>query len=145
LKLDQTLVSLNARGESRSVTLTVSPQGDFRSTITFSVSNLPSGLTATLSSPSATVQQETPLTVVVTLTAQSNAQPGTYDLTIVANTGFSTKTIGLTVLVRAGTVEIWPVILVVVILIAVVSAIAFIGMPRGRHVHVVSETRRLPP
>lgn len=145
LRLDQATISLNARGESRSVTLTVLPQGDFRSTITFSVTNLPRGLTASLSSPSATVQQEIPLTVVLTLTAQSDAQPGTYDLSIVANTGFSTKTIGLTVLVRAGTVEIWPVVLVVVILIAVVSAIAFIGMPRGRHIHVVSDTRRLPP
>jgi len=144
MRLDQAIISLNARGESRSVTLTITPQGDFRSTIDFSVTNLPRGLTATFSTTSATVQQETPITIVLTLTAQAEVQPGTYDVSIVANTGFSTKTINITVLVRAGTVEIWPVVLVVVILIAVVSAIVFIGMPKGRRIQVVSETRRLP-
>jgi len=145
MRLDQATVSLNARGESRSVTLTIIPQGDFRATIDFSVSNLPPGMKATLSTTSATVQQETPITVVLTLTAQAEVQSGTYDLQIVANTGFSTKTINITVLVRSGTVEIWPVVLVVVILISVVSAIVFIGMPRGRQVRIVSEGRRLPP
>jgi len=145
MRLDQATVSLNARGESRSVTLTIIPQGDFRATIDFSVTNLPPGLRATLSTTSATVQQETPITIVLTLSAQAETQPGTYDLAILANTGFSTKTINITVLVRAGTVEIWPVVLVVVILIAVVSAIVFIGMPRGRQVRIISEGRRLPP
>jgi hypothetical protein len=145
MRLDQATVSLNARGESRSVTLTIIPQGDFRATIDFSVTNLPPGMKASLSTTSATVQQETPITVVLTLTAQAEVQSGTYDLQIVANTGFSTKTINITVLVRSGTVEIWPVVLVVVILISVVSAIVFIGMPRGRQVRIVSEGRRLPP
>lgn len=145
MRLDQATVSLSARGESRSVTLTIIPQGDFRATIDFSVTNLPPGMKATLSTTSATVQQETPITVVLTLTAQAEVQSGTYDLQIVANTGFSTKTINITVLVRSGTVEIWPVVLVVVILISVVSAIVFIGMPRGRQVRIISEGRRLPP
>lgn len=144
LRLDQATIALNARGESRSVTLTIVPQGDFKATIDFSVTNLPRGITAALSSVSATVQMQTPITIVLTLTAQAEAQPGTYDLAIVANTGFSTKTVNLTLLVRAGSVEIWPVVLVVIILIALITAIAFIGMPRGRRVRVISEARRLP-
>jgi len=144
LRLDQAIVSLNARGESRSVTLTVVPEGDFRSTIDFSVTNLPRGVVATLSTVSATVQVGSPITVILTLTATQDAQPGTYDLAIVANTGFSQKTINVTLLIRAGSVEIWPVVLVVVILIAVISAIVFIGMPRGRQIRIMSDTRRLP-
>lgn len=144
LRLDQAIVSLNARGESRSVTLTIVPEGNFRSTIDFSVTNLPRGVVATLSTVTATVQVGSPITVILTLTANPEAQPGTYDLAIVANTGFSQKTINVTLLIRAGSVEIWPVVLVVVILIAVISAIVFIGMPRGRHIRVMSETRRLP-
>lgn len=144
LTLDQTVISLSSRGESRSVTLTVVPQGDFRTTIEFSVTNVPSGITATLSSKSATVQVDTPTSVVLTLTAGSDVQSGTYDLAIVADTGFSTKTISLTLLIRVGTVEIWPVVLVVVILIAVVSAIIFVGMPKGRRVYVRRDMRRLP-
>jgi len=145
LRLDQAIVSLSARGESRSVTLTVIPQGDFRSTIEFSVTNVPRGVTATLSTVSATVQMETPVNIVLTLTASPDAQAGTYDLSIVANTGFSTKTISVTLLVRVGTVEIWPVVLIIVILIAVVTAIVFVGIPRGRRGRVVLEMRRLPP
>jgi uncharacterized membrane protein len=150
LKLDQTLVSLNARGESRSVTLTVTPEGDFKATIDFSVSNLPTGVTATLSTASATIQQSGPVTVVLTITAGQNAQSGTYDLTVIANTGFSTKTINITVIVRAGSVEIWPVILVVFVVIAIVSLLAFVGLPKQKTIRIMRgiperERMSLPP
>jgi len=151
LKLDQTLVSLNARGESRSITLTVTPSGGFRSTIDFSVTNLPRGVTATLSTSTATIQQEGAVTLVLTLTAGYETLPGTYDLSIIANTGFSTKTTSLTLLVRSGSVEIWPVVLVVFVLIAVVSLVIFVGFPRRRQVRTRmpretrGDIRRLPP
>jgi hypothetical protein len=144
IKPDQNIVMLNARGESRSITLTITPQGDFRSTIDFSVSNLPRGVTATLSATSTTIQSNTVGTITLTLTASTDAQPGTYDVAIVANTGFSTKSISLTLLVRSGT-EIWPVVLIVVVLITVISVIVFAGMPRrGRRYRVVTGPRRMP-
>ena len=144
IKIDQTIVSLNARGESRSVTLTITPQGDFKSTVKLTVANVPHGVTASLSSTTTSLQANSPANVILTLTATSEAQPGTYDITLVVDTGFSSKTVNLTLLIRSGTVEIWPVVLVVVILIAVISAIVFIGMPRGRQVRVVPGTRRMP-
>ncbi|MFH0848376.1 MAG: hypothetical protein V1857_02590 [archaeon] len=149
IKIDQPLVSLNARGESRSITLTVTPEGDFRATIDFSVTNLPRGVTATLSTTSATIQQAGAVTTILTLTAGQDTQPGTYDLAIIANTGFSTKTVNITLVVRSGSVEIWPVVLVVFVLIAVVSLLAFVGLPRRRQSRVVREIRgdlrSLPP
>ena len=138
LTLDQTTLALNARGESRTVTMNIVPQTGFRSTIVLSVAQLPTGVTATLSTANVTVQSDDPIPIVLTLTAQSNAAPGTYNVAVLSNTGFSQKTVTMTVLIRTGTIEMWPVVLVVVILIAVVSAIAFLAIPRRKHVHVVS-------
>jgi uncharacterized membrane protein len=129
----------------------VTPSGGFRSTIDFSVTNLPRGVTATLSTSTATIQQEGAVTLVLTLTAGYETLPGTYDLSIIANTGFSTKTTSLTLLVRSGSVEIWPVVLVVFVLIAVVSLVIFVGFPRRRQVRTRmpretrGDIRRLPP
>jgi hypothetical protein len=146
---DQQTVYFSGPGVSRSVTLTVVPQGDFRSTITFSVANLPSDVTATFSIANVTIQQSTAVTVLLTLTAGPGVQPGTYDLSIVTNTGFSPpKTLILTLLVRAGGYEIWPIVLVAVLIIALISIVAF--LPRGREVRTAereteTERARLPP
>jgi VCBS repeat-containing protein len=151
MQADQTTVEFSGAGQSRTITLTVTPQGGFKSTITFSAANLPAGMTAAFSSVTYNIQQSTPINVILTLTAGQTTQPGTYQFSVVTNTGFSTKSLVLTVLIRAGGTQIWPVILVVVIVIAVVSLIAFVGMPRGREVRRVSERRgeggypRLPP
>lgn len=152
VQADQTTVEFSGSGQSRTITLTVTPQGGFKSTITFSAANLPAGMTATFSSATYNMQQSTPINVILTLTAGETTQPGTYQFSVVTNTGFSTKSLVLTVLVRAGSTQIWPVILVVVIVIAVVSLIAFVGLqPRGREVRRISERRgeggypRLPP
>lgn len=146
---DQQTVYFSGPGESRSITLTVVPQGDFRSTISFSLANVPSGVTATFSTVNATLQQSTPVTVLLTLTAGSDVQPGTYDLSVVTNTGFSPpKTLVLTLLVRAGGSEIWPIVLVAILVVAVISIVAF--LPRGREVRTgererETERARLPP
>jgi hypothetical protein len=150
VQADQTTIQFNGVGQTRSVTLTITPVGGFRSAISFVATNLPSGMTAAFSTANLTVQQNTPVQVVLTLTAGQNVQPGTYQVSITTNTGFSSKSMVLTILVRAGGAEIWPVILVMVIVIAVVSLIIFVGMPRGREIRRVSERDldrypRLPP
>lgn len=150
IQADQTTLQFSGAGQSRSITLTIVPQGGFKSTVSFSVTNLPSGMTATFSTVNATVQQTTPMNVILTLAAGSNVQPGTYDVSVVTNTGFSSKSFVLTVLVRAGGAEIWPIVLILVIMIAVVSLIVFVGMPRGREVRRITEKERdrmprLPP
>lgn len=149
VQADQTTLSFNGVGQSRSVTLTITPSGGFASAIAFSVANLPSGMTATFSTANVTVQQSAAVNVILTLTAGQNVQPGTYDVSVTSNTGFSQKNIVLTVLVRAGGAEIWPIVLVMIVAIAVVSLIVFVGMPRGREVRRIpereSDRARLPP
>ncbi len=144
MTLDQTLISLGGKGESRSVTLTVKPTGGFRSTIDFTVTNLPKGISATLSTARATIQQDSPISVVLTITALQDIDPGTFDIAIVANTGFSTKTADLTLVVRSGSTQMWPVVVVVFVVIAVITVIVFAGMPRRRQVYVRRDTRYLP-
>ena len=150
VQADQTTLQFSGPGQSRSVTLTIAPQGGFKSSISFSATNLPPGMTASFSTANLTVQQSAAMNVILTLTAGSNVQPGTYDVSVMSNTGFSQKNLVLTVLVRAGGSEIWPVLLVMVIVIAVVSLIIFVGMPRGREVRRIPERERdrqprLPP
>lgn len=144
ISLDQTLVSLSGKGESRSVTLTIRPQGGFKSTIDFTVTNLPRGVGATLSTSRATIQQDSPISVVLTISALQDIEPGTFDIAIVANTGFSTKTVDITLVVRSGSAQMWPVVLVVFIVIAVISVIVFAGVPRRRQVRVRRDIRYLP-
>jgi len=136
---EQTTIALNARGDSKSATLTIAPQGGFRATIYFSVSQLPAGVTAAFSSSSATIQSDQPVTVVFTLTAAQNAAPGTYNVAIVCSTGLSTKTVIVTLLVRSGIYETWPIVLIVVAIIAAVTVVVFIGIPRKKPVYVLKE------
>jgi uncharacterized membrane protein len=150
MQADQTTLQFSGAGQSRSVTLTITPQGGFKSTISFTASNLPSGMTAMFSTANVTVQQSSAINVILTLTAGQNVQPGTYDVSVTTNTGFSQKNLVLTVLVRAGGAEIWPIVLVMVVVIAVVSLILFVGMPKGREVRRIAEGGRdnrplLPP
>ena len=142
VQADQTTLQFSGAGQSRSVTLTITPQGGFKSAISFSATNLPSGMTATFSTANVTVQQSAAMNVILTLTAGSNVQPGTYDVSVMSNTGFSQKNLVLTVLVRAGGSEIWPIVLVMIVVLAVVSLIVFVGMPRGREVRRIPERER---
>ena len=142
VQADQTTLQFSGAGQSRSVTLTIMPQGGFKSAISFSATNLPSGMTATFSTANVTVQQTAAMNVILTLTAGSNVQPGTYDVSVMSNTGFSQKNLVLTVLVRAGGSEIWPIVLVMIVVLAVVSLIVFVGMPRGREVRRIPERER---
>jgi hypothetical protein len=146
---DQTTLGFTGAGQSKTVTLTITPQNGFSSTINMSVLNLPTGFTASFSTTSVQVQQSTPITVIMTMIAGSNIQAGTYSVSVVGNTGVTaTKSIALLVLVRAGVGEIWPIILVLVVVIALVSLIVFVGVPRGREVRRIPEktgTPRLPP
>jgi hypothetical protein len=148
---DQTTLQFSGPGQSRSVTLTIIPENGFKSAISFSVTNLPAGMTATFSTANVTVQQSGSMNNILTLTAGSNVQPGTYDVSVMSNTGFSQKNLVLTVLVRAGGSEIWPIVLVMVVVLAVVSLIVFVGMPKGRELRRIPAERdrdrqqRLPP
>jgi hypothetical protein len=65
--------------------------------------------------------------------------PGTYNVAIVAGTGISQRTTNITLLIRSGTSQIWPVVFLVVVLVGVASAISFLAIPRGKHVHVVRQ------
>jgi hypothetical protein len=139
VQADQTTLQFNGAGQSRSVTLTIVPQGGFKSTIAFAATNLPTGMTATFNTANLTVQQSGPMNVILTLTAGQNIQPGTYEVSITSNTGFSSQSLVLTILVRAGGSEILPVILGLITVIAVVSVILFVGLPSGRTVRRISE------
>jgi hypothetical protein len=139
IQADQTTLSFTGAGESKTVTLTITPQNGFRSNINLTSLNLPSGFSATFSPTNLQVQQSTPITVILTIVAGSNVQPGTYSVSIISSTGVSAaKTVVLTLLVRPGIAQIWPIVVIVGIVIGVVSIIVFIGMPRGR------EVRRIP-
>jgi hypothetical protein len=144
--LQQTTIALNARGDSKSTTMIISPSGGFRSTIYYSVSQLPAGVTATFSSSSSTVQADQPITVVLTLTADRNAVPGSYNVAILCSTGLSSKTVIVTLLIRSGIYEIWPIILIVVAIIAAVTIVVFLGIPRRKALYVLKEDeKRLLP
>ena len=150
VQADQTVLSFTGGGQSNTVTLTITPQNGFRSNINLTLLNLPTGFTASFSPQNLQVQQSTPITVILTIIAGPNIQPGTYSVSIVSSTGVTaSQSIILTVLVRAGLAQIWPVVLVIVIIIAIVSVIVFIGMPKAREVRRIPEQQpgvpSLPP
>jgi len=150
IQADQTILSFTGAGESKTITLTITPQNGFKSNINLTTINLPTGFTDSFSPTNLQVQQSSPITVILTIVAGPNIQPGTYSVSIVSTTGVSAaKNIPVTVLVRAGVGQIWPIVLIMVILIAVVSIIAFIGIPRGREVRRIPEQQTgvpsLPP
>jgi hypothetical protein len=138
---ERQMIELVPRGESRSITIQIEPERGFRSTVDLSVTQVPSGVTATLSTNRVTVQSDLSVPVVLTLVASEDVEPGTYSVSVLGDTGFSEKAITMTILVRSGTSEIWPVVLLVVVIIGVVSALSFLIMPRGKHVHVIRQTQ----
>jgi Na+/phosphate symporter len=152
VQADQTLLSFTGSGQQKIVTLTITPVNGFRSNMNLTTLNLPPGFTATFTPQTFQVQQALPITVLMTIVAGTNIQPGTYAVDIVTNTGVTaTKTTVLTFLVQAGVGQIWPVVLVVVVVIAVVSLLAFVGLPKAREVRRIPERERrsdvpsLPP
>ena len=145
IQADQTLLSFTGSGESKTVTLTITPQNGFRSNINITALNLPTGFTVTFSPTNLQVQQSTPITVILTIIAGPNIQPGTYSVSIVSSTGVSAaKTFILTILVRPGIAQIWPIVVIIGIVMGVVSIIVFIGMPRGREVRRVPQQPGVP-
>jgi hypothetical protein len=83
--------------------------------------------------------------VILTIIAGPNIQPGTYSVSIVSSTGVSAaKTFILTILVRPGIAQIWPIVVIIGIVMGVVSIIVFIGMPRGREVRRVPQQPGVP-
>jgi len=139
LTASEQLVNMVPSGSTHAVTITVQPQGGFRATIQLSVTQLPPGVTAYLSTNTITVQSDSPVQVVVTFVVSTKAVPGTYNVAIVAGTGIGERTTNITLVVRSGTSQIWPVVFLVVVLVGVASAISFLAIPRGKHVHVVRQ------
>jgi hypothetical protein len=68
--------------------------------------------------------------------------PGTYNIAILCSTGLSSKTVVVTLLIRSGIYEIWPIILIVVAIIAAVTIVVFIGIPRRKPLYVLKEDER---
>jgi len=139
LQSGDTTIGLNANGNSRSTTITIIPEGGFRSRVSLSVTQLPSGVLATLTPQNVTVQSDAPITLILTLVAQPNTPPGTFNIAVVSSTGFTTHSVNLTLLVRSGTTALWPIVLLIVVVIALLSGFAFMTMPKGKHVHVIRE------
>jgi hypothetical protein len=149
---DQTLLSFTGAGQSKTVTLTITPENGFQSNINLTTLNMPVGFNVTFNPANIQIRQTTPITVLTTIVAGPNIQPGSYTPSLVSSTGGITppKNLQLTILVRAGVGQIWPIVLVMVVLIAVISIIAFIGIPRGREVRRIPQqpepgTPSLPP
>jgi hypothetical protein len=132
-------IAMVPSGDTHAVTITIQPQGGFRATVQLSVTQLPPGVSASLSTDTVTVQSDSPVPVVLTLVASTKAVPGTYSVAVVAGTGISQTTTNITLVIRSGTSQIWPIVFLVVVLVGVASAISFIAIPRGKHVHVVRQ------
>ena len=69
VQADQTLLSFTGSGQSKTVTLTITPQNGFRSNINLTALNLPVGFSATFSPQSLQIQQSGPITVTLTIVA----------------------------------------------------------------------------
>jgi hypothetical protein len=132
-------IAMVPSGDTHAVTITIQPQGGFRATVQLSVTQLPPGVSASLSTGTVTVQSDSPVPVVLTLVASTSAVPGTYSVAVVAGTGISQTTTNIALVIRSGTSQIWPLVFLVVVLVGVASAISFIAIPRGKHVHVVRQ------
>jgi hypothetical protein len=81
-----------AQGVSGTSTITVASSDDFDSAVSLSVSGLPSGVTASLSSGSITPPADGSTTSTLTLTASSSATAGSATVTITGTGGGVTKT-----------------------------------------------------
>lgn len=86
-----------SQGASGTSTITVTPQSGFNSTVAFSVTGLPTGVTATFS-PATTAQKTT-----LTFSAAASAAPGTSTVTVIGTAGTATSkaTITLTIVAPA--------------------------------------------
>jgi hypothetical protein len=84
------------QGTSASSTITITPQNGFSGSVGFTVSGLPSGVTASFN-PTATTSSST-----LTLTASSAAVIGTTSLTITGTSGSLTRQTNLTLAVNPG-------------------------------------------
>jgi hypothetical protein len=76
------------RGQSTSYTVSVTPSGGFGGTVTFSVSGLPRGATASFNPPSVGGSGSSTMTV----TTQKKTPRGTHTLTIAGTSGSLTRT-----------------------------------------------------
>jgi hypothetical protein len=132
-------IAMVPSGNTQAITITIQPQGGFRATVQLSVTQLPPGVSASLSTNTVTVQSDAPVPVVLTLVASTNAVPGTYSVAVLAGTGISQTTTNITLIIRSGTSQIWPIVFLIVVLVGVASAISFVAIPRGKHVHVVRQ------
>jgi subtilase family serine protease len=99
-----------ARGSTAAATLTVSGQNGFNGSVSFTVTGLPSGVTAVFSPASTTTATS------LTFSASSTAAPGTYTATVTGASGAltSTTTIGLTVTAPNFTLSVLPATLALV-------------------------------
>jgi PKD domain/Domain of unknown function (DUF1929) len=82
-------------GSSGSYTVSTTPQNGFSGNITFGVTGLPSGATASFTPASVGVGQSTTLSV----TTSTTIAPGSYPLTITANSGPLSHSVGVTLIV----------------------------------------------
>jgi hypothetical protein len=85
-----------APGESTTYTVTVTPAEGFTGTVSFSVTGLPSGTTATFDPTSVTTSGSTTMSVATTAATPR----GAYPLTIRATSGTQTRTINVTLIVN---------------------------------------------
>lgn len=93
------------QSSSGNYSISVLPTGGFRSSVAFSVSGLPTGVTASFS-PTASTTSTT-----LTLTASGAATPGTKDLTVTGVGGGLTRTTSVEVMITAadtGASFTWP-------------------------------------
>jgi hypothetical protein len=90
-----------AQGASGSSTITVSSSDGFDSSVSLSVSGLPSGVTASLSSSSVTPPSDGSATSTLTLTASSSATTGSATVTITGTNGSLTSTTNVSLTVTS--------------------------------------------
>ena len=98
-----------AQGASGTSTITVSSSDSFDWAVSLSVSGLPSGVTASLSSSSVTPPANGSATSTLTLTASSSASAGTSTVTITGASGSltTTTTVALSVTSPSGCATAW--------------------------------------
>jgi subtilase family serine protease len=87
-------ISLTPGGASGTSTIKVTPSGGFTGSVTFTISGLPSGVTATFNPTSSTTSS------VLTLTASSTATAGKAALTVTGTSGSTTATTALKLAVQ---------------------------------------------